>query len=1155
MRTTHAIVPVLLAALAGGAVLVPEAHALTACTAAQVSSQDPGCPSGTGPCTITKDFDVGDGCTLDFGMRAVTVASSGKIGIATGAVTILAGSLTIAPAGTLIGRGGQTPPARGGFFTIRTTGAIDVQNTAAGEGSITVNGYGGGGTILLDALGSITVAGRLRASSLTSGADGGTLDLRAGGDFVSGAGSIIEAAGGSAGGLIDITALGRVDLGASVDARGGSGGLVEIQAEGEAVVRGVTAQATGDAGTGGCVGIVAATTMQPLGNTINISGSGSLIGSGGGDGGFACVESKFGDLTISGRIHSIGADPDGSGGAIALISRGSISVAAGAEVSAGAQGSSSFGGELALDAFLDLTNAGLLDIAGGSGAFCLDLHAGRDITLGGSVDARARADGGTGGAGLIEAGASGKGTLTISGTVNAGGGPTLLTPCDGQGGSLDFEACNLTVTATGSVLNRGAFGGDITFIARELLTIQGSVDATRLEGACPEGTNTLTHKSGVPPVISGVVTPAPVLDPRPPCTPSGPPGCLLPCPACGNGVIEFPETCDTVGTPQSCDGCSLFCQLENCDDANACTTDSCSPALGCRSLFLPDGTSCTDGDICNGVEECRGGSCQAEGPLNCDDGDPCTNDPCDAVTGCAAHTPAPPGAPCTDNNACTEPDTCDEAGTCQPGGTRTCVDGLECTTDGCSPATGCTFTNRTGPCTPDTNVCTSDVCSGGLCTHPAVTNGTPCTSDSNPCTSDICTAGACTHPAVTNGTPCTSDGNECTSDVCTAGACTHPAVTNGTPCTSDGNVCTSDVCTAGACTHPPAPNGTACTSDSDPCTSDVCTAGVCTHPPGPNGTACNDGAFCTVNDTCQGGMCTGAQRSCADTNACTADSCNEAGDVCVNTPITPCCGNGVPEAGEQCDDGNASNTDACLNTCVAATCGDGFVRTGVEQCDLGAGNSNAPNATCRTDCRPARCGDGVTDDLRGEQCDDGNGAAGDGCSPSCFAEPPSTADRIPGKGGSTTDCVLEWAMDRPALNSKGIPAVKQTCVDGDPSCDFGATPDECTFRVWSCSNNNEPLVPFCQPGAAGAGTPVSVEAIRPNAKEAAARPVDAANRQELLRATGAALVTTLDTCGPRMDIRVPLKDPAKAGKRVLKVRANTSRGLRDSDVLKLVCLP
>ncbi len=56
----------------------------------------------------------------------------------------------------------------------------------------------------------------------------------------------------------------------------------------------------------------------------------------------------------------------------------------------------------------------------------------------------------------------------------------------------------------------------------------------------------------------------------------------------------------------------------------------------------------------------------------------------------------------------------------------------------------------------------------------------------------------------------------------------------------------------------------------------------------------------------------------------------------------PLCGNSVIEGGEQCDDGNGSNTDACTNTCRNAVCGDGFIRAGVEQCDGGASCS----ATC-----------------------------------------------------------------------------------------------------------------------------------------------------------------------------------------------------------------
>src|SRR5512143_167203 len=75
------------------------ASALTACTAAQIIAQDSGCPSGTGPCSITKTFTVPSGCMLDFGSRAVTLTANGTLDIDSGIVQLLAGSLTIAPGG------------------------------------------------------------------------------------------------------------------------------------------------------------------------------------------------------------------------------------------------------------------------------------------------------------------------------------------------------------------------------------------------------------------------------------------------------------------------------------------------------------------------------------------------------------------------------------------------------------------------------------------------------------------------------------------------------------------------------------------------------------------------------------------------------------------------------------------------------------------------------------------------------------------------------------------------------------------------------------------------------------------------------------------------------------------------------------------------
>src|SRR5262245_43513610 len=148
------------------AILAPAAaHALNACTAAQVNSQDPSCPSGSGPCNISKSFDVGDGCTLDFGARAVTVTASGKIDIFSNAVTILAGSFTVAPSGRVEGRGTlATPPRdRGGSLTITTTGAFNIQRGVSLKGVVDLSGNTRGGKFVANAGGPITVSGDLLA--------------------------------------------------------------------------------------------------------------------------------------------------------------------------------------------------------------------------------------------------------------------------------------------------------------------------------------------------------------------------------------------------------------------------------------------------------------------------------------------------------------------------------------------------------------------------------------------------------------------------------------------------------------------------------------------------------------------------------------------------------------------------------------------------------------------------------------------------------------------------------------------------------------------------------------------------------------------------------------------------------------------------------
>ena len=142
------------------------------------------------------------------------------------------------------------------------------------------------------------------------------------------------------------------------------------------------------------------------------------------------------------------------------------------------------------------------------------------------------------------------------------------------------------------------------------------------------------------------------------------------------------------------------------------------------------------------------------------------------------------------------------------------------------------------------------------------------------------------------------------------------------------------------------------------------------------------------------------------------------------------CGNGVPDPGEECDDGNDANCDGCSIDCtveVGIVCGDGIPNaTCGEQCDAGGesstcdddctivecgdGNSNTTageecddggeSSTCDDDCTAVECGDGNSNTTAGEECDDGNNVTCDGCSAICEHEIGFEC----GDGGLNTEC-------------------------------------------------------------------------------------------------------------------------------------------------------
>ena len=257
-----------------------------------------------------------------------------------------------------------------------------------------------------------------------------------------------------------------------------------------------------------------------------------------------------------------------------------------------------------------------------------------------------------------------------------------------------------------------------------------------------------------------------------------------------------------------------------CDDGNPCTEDRCDPLTGCYS----EPVDCADEDPCT-VDGCdvQVGGC-THGTNDCEDGNLCTKGVCQAGIGCVYGL-----LDCSDGDLCTADGCSPVAGCLHP--PLTCDDGITCTVDACDPQSGCKHTAPEGALCcesvadcEDQNVCTQHACVGGACkdlpVYGCCQKDADC-DDENPCTNDKCATaiGLCSHPFVPGPGCCQQhlecdDGVICTYDRCANGQCGHEVqcCKNASDCgLADGATCASASCNGASCAYSPKAGSGCCT--------------------------------------------------------------------------------------------------------------------------------------------------------------------------------------------------------------------------------------------------------------------------------------------------------------------------------------------------------
>ena len=359
--------------------------------------------------------------------------------------------------------------------------------------------------------------------------------------------------------------------------------------------------------------------------------------------------------------------------------------------------------------------------------------------------------------------------------------------------------------------------------------------------------------------------------------------------------------------------CLQACLQPTSQGCKDCAAKNCGKALtACSGFQAPDCNAASD---CDDKNACTSDTCVnltcTHTAVPCDDTNGCTTDSCDKTKGCQ-FVALPATVTCNDGDPCTLDDNCG-SGKCG-GAVKDCDDGNLCTLNTCGLSGDCTSTFNVKPCDDGVDCTTGDTCANGSCV--GLADSATC-NDNNGCTTDTCAVGVgCVH---TDTTAACDDGDYCTqNDVCGAGTCAGQKT--GKPC-DDGSVCTTDTCTSAvtmalACTSV----DTSACDDGNSCTADFCDPTLGCQKIKQSGAACDDANPATIADTCSDGTCAGAVPECMDVTqcddkkVCTEDACDLGNHTCKHTLVANTC-----EIGGVCyAPGDASSADTC-QICTPAT--------------------------------------------------------------------------------------------------------------------------------------------------------------------------------------------------------------------------------------------